>query len=303
MNVIVHGRVRALRAAGRLPALRRVDHARRARATSTRGTSSFAPQLAAAGLFDDDRKRPIPRWPRRIGVVTSPVGAVWRDINNVLRRRYPLVELVLSPSVVQGATAAPAIVRALQRLYAQPGIDVVILARGGGSLEDLWGFNDERVVRAVADARRCRSSSASGTSRTSPSPTSRPTCARRRRVPPPSSPRRTGRSCRRSSARFRDRAAAALIGRAERSTAVPRRGAARARPPGAGHRTARASGPPISSIAAAATLDERLDPPARASLDGRVTPCAPFARRDARARATRGAARRRADRARRGRAC
>jgi exodeoxyribonuclease VII large subunit len=84
--------------------------------------------------------------------VTSPVGAVWRDINNVLHRRYPLVELVLSPSVVQGATAAPAIVRALQRLYAQPAIDTIILARGGGSLEDLWCFNDERVVRAVADA-------------------------------------------------------------------------------------------------------------------------------------------------------
>ena len=77
---------------------------------------------------------------------------MWRDINNVLRRRYPLVELVLSASVVQGTTAAPAIVRALQRLYAQEGIDTIILARGGGSLEDLWSFNDERVVRAVAAA-------------------------------------------------------------------------------------------------------------------------------------------------------
>ena len=109
-------------------------------------------KLAAEGLFEDGRKRPLPRWPRRIGVVTSPVGAVWRDIGNVLRRRYPLAHVVLSPAGVQGATAAGGIMRALQRLYAQPGIDLVILARGGGSLEDMWSFNDERVVRAVAAA-------------------------------------------------------------------------------------------------------------------------------------------------------
>jgi exodeoxyribonuclease VII large subunit len=109
-------------------------------------------RLAAEGLFDDRRKRPLPRWPRRIGVVTSPVGAVWRDIGNVVRRRYPFAELVLSPTIVQGPTASGAIVRALHRVYAQPGIDLVILARGGGSLEDLWSFNEERVVRAVAAA-------------------------------------------------------------------------------------------------------------------------------------------------------
>ncbi|HSM38467.1 MAG TPA: exodeoxyribonuclease VII large subunit [Candidatus Limnocylindrales bacterium] len=107
-------------------------------------------RLAAEGLFDEQRKRPLPRWPRRIGVVTSPVGAVWRDIGNVVRRRFPMVELVLSPTIVQGATAAGAIARALQRAYAHPDLDLVILARGGGSLEDLWSFNDERVVRAVA---------------------------------------------------------------------------------------------------------------------------------------------------------
>ena len=109
-------------------------------------------KLAAEGLFGENRKRPLPRWPRRIGVVTSPVGAVWRDIGNVMRRRYPFAELVLSPTIVQGATAAGAIVRALNRLYAAERIDVVILARGGGSLEDLWSFNDEGVVRAVASA-------------------------------------------------------------------------------------------------------------------------------------------------------
>jgi exodeoxyribonuclease VII large subunit len=109
-------------------------------------------KLASEGLFGDDRKRPLPRWPRRVGVVTSPVGAVWRDIGNVMRRRYPFAELVLSPTIVQGATAAGAIVRALHRVYAAERIDVVILARGGGSLEDLWSFNDEQVVRAVATA-------------------------------------------------------------------------------------------------------------------------------------------------------
>jgi len=107
-------------------------------------------KLAAEGLFDAARKRELPRWPRRIGVVTSPVGAVWRDISNVMRRRYPIGELVLSPTIVQGPTAAGAIVRALARLGAEPGIDLVIIARGGGSLEDLWSFNDELVVRAIA---------------------------------------------------------------------------------------------------------------------------------------------------------
>jgi exodeoxyribonuclease VII large subunit len=151
MNVIVHGRVRAyepqgvyqLYVASITPAGAGDLHAR---------YEALRAKLGAEGLFEDARKRPIPRWPRRIGVVTSPVGAVWRDITNVLRRRYPLVELVLSPSMVQGDTAGPAIVRALQRLYAQDAIDTIILARGGGSLEDLWSFNDERVVRAVASS-------------------------------------------------------------------------------------------------------------------------------------------------------
>jgi exodeoxyribonuclease VII large subunit len=151
MHVIVHGRVRAYEPQGAYqlyvesitPAGAGDLHAR---------YEELRRRLAADGLFDDARKRVLARWPRRIGVVTSPVGAVWRDINNVLARRYPLVELVLSPSVVQGAAAAPTIVRALRRLYAQPAIDTIILARGGGSLEDLWGFNDERVVRTVADA-------------------------------------------------------------------------------------------------------------------------------------------------------
>ena len=151
MNVIVHGRVRAYEPQGvyqlyvesLTPAGAGDLHAR---------YEELRARLAAEGLFEDARKRQVPRWPRRIGVVTSPTGAVWRDINNVLRRRYPLVELVLSPCSVQGAAAAAGIVVALKRIYAQKDIDTVILARGGGSLEDLWSFNDERVVRAVASA-------------------------------------------------------------------------------------------------------------------------------------------------------
>jgi exodeoxyribonuclease VII large subunit len=151
MNVIVHGRVRAYEPQGVYQLY--VESVTPAGAGDLHARyEQLRAELAAAGLFDDERKRPVPRWPRRIGVVTSPVGAVWRDITNVLRRRYPLAELILSPSVVQGVTAAPAVVRALQRLYAQPDLDTIILARGGGSVEDLWCFNDERVVRAVADA-------------------------------------------------------------------------------------------------------------------------------------------------------
>lgn len=151
MNVIIHGRVRGYEPQGVYQLY--VDSITAAGAGDLHARyEALRIELAAAGLFDDRRKRPIPRWPRRIGVVTSPIGAVWRDITNVLRRRYPLAELVLSPSVVQGTTAAPAIVRALQRLYAQPELDTIILARGGGSLEDLWSFNDARVVRAVAES-------------------------------------------------------------------------------------------------------------------------------------------------------
>jgi len=107
-------------------------------------------RLEAEGLFAPERKRPLPRWPHCIGVVTSPTGAALRDIINTLRRRYPLAGIVLAPTPVQGEEAPAGIVAALQGLnqYVQP--DVILLARGGGSIEDLWAFNDERVVRAIA---------------------------------------------------------------------------------------------------------------------------------------------------------
>jgi len=106
-------------------------------------------RLEAEGLFDPERKRPLPAWPRRIAVVTSTAGAALRDILNIIRRRYPLVQVVIAPTPVQGQDAPPQIVAALRAAAAaQP--DVIIVARGGGALEDLWCFNDERVARAIA---------------------------------------------------------------------------------------------------------------------------------------------------------
>ena len=105
--------------------------------------------LEAEGLFDPERKRPIPVFPHKIGIVTSATGAALRDMLNTLRRRLPLVEVILAPSPVQGVEAPPALVKAIQSTILQSS-DVIILARGGGSIEDLWAFNDERVVRAVA---------------------------------------------------------------------------------------------------------------------------------------------------------
>jgi exodeoxyribonuclease VII large subunit len=110
-------------------------------------------QLAAEGLFDEARKRPIPATPRQIGVVTSPDAAAFRDVQNALTRRYPLVQVILSPTQVQGQDAPPQIVRAIERLNEHTQVDVILLCRGGGSLEDLWCFNDERVARAIAASR------------------------------------------------------------------------------------------------------------------------------------------------------
>ena len=106
-------------------------------------------KLAKEGLFRPEDKRPLPFLPRRIGVVTSPTGAVLRDIRNVLFRRFPTATLVLSPAPVQGADAPAQLVRALERVAMAEAVDVVILARGGGSLEDLWPFNDEALARAI----------------------------------------------------------------------------------------------------------------------------------------------------------
>ncbi len=107
-------------------------------------------RLAAEGLFDEERKKPLPPFPKTIGVVTSSAGAVLRDIHRVAKRRFPQVKLVLCPVAVQGDEAAPQITQAIRFFNEKYPVDVLIVGRGGGSAEDLWAFNEEAVVRAVA---------------------------------------------------------------------------------------------------------------------------------------------------------
>ncbi|MDD5952897.1 MAG: exodeoxyribonuclease VII large subunit [Oscillospiraceae bacterium] len=107
-------------------------------------------KLEKEGLFSPERKKPIPKFPERIGVITSPTGAAVRDIQQILARRYPLAKVILAPVLVQGENAAPQIVNAIERFNALDCADVLIVGRGGGSIEDLWAFNEESVARAVA---------------------------------------------------------------------------------------------------------------------------------------------------------
>jgi len=110
-------------------------------------------RLEQEGLFDPARKKPLPKWPKLIGIVSSPTGAALRDMLNTLRRRFPLVEVVLAPTPVQGADAPVGIASALEKLNLEVKPDLILLARGGGSIEDLWAFNDEAVARAIADSK------------------------------------------------------------------------------------------------------------------------------------------------------
>jgi exodeoxyribonuclease VII large subunit len=110
-------------------------------------------QLREEGLFDAERKRSLPTFPRVLGVVTSPQAAAFRDVLHVLRRRYPLVHVLLAPTLVQGDHAPSQIVAALHALDCRDDVDTVLLVRGGGSLEELWAFNDERVARAIVACR------------------------------------------------------------------------------------------------------------------------------------------------------
>lgn len=106
-------------------------------------------RLLTSGLFDAAHKKPLPAYPRTIGVITSPTGAAIRDILSVLRRRYAVAPVILYPTLVQGETAAPHIVKAIQTANQRAECDVIILARGGGSIEDLWPFNEENVAHAI----------------------------------------------------------------------------------------------------------------------------------------------------------
>ncbi len=107
-------------------------------------------KLGAEGLFDEAKKKPLPRFPMRIGVITSPTGAAIRDIINILGRRFPIAEVVLYPSLVQGESAAPQLIEGLRYFNEKKNVNVIIIGRGGGSLEDLWAFNSEALVREVA---------------------------------------------------------------------------------------------------------------------------------------------------------
>ena len=109
-------------------------------------------KLQAQGLFENERKKPIPKYPRKIGIVTSPSGAAIRDMIQIAKRRYPGVQLVLYPALVQGSEAAPTIVAGIQKLDRMPEVDTIIVGRGGGSIEDLWPFNEEIVALAIAQA-------------------------------------------------------------------------------------------------------------------------------------------------------
>lgn len=107
-------------------------------------------KLKNEGLFQASRKKDIPKYPQKIGVITASTGAAVRDIVTTLSRRYPLAEVIIFPALVQGSAAAPSIVKALNQMNSYPNVDVCILGRGGGSIEDLWAFNEEIVARAIA---------------------------------------------------------------------------------------------------------------------------------------------------------
>lgn len=109
-------------------------------------------KLFARGWFDEENKKPIPRFPDKIGVVTSPTGAAVRDIVSVIKRRYPIAQIVLEPVQVQGDSAAPQIIAAIEKLNKAGECDVLIVGRGGGSIEDLWAFNEEAVARAIFES-------------------------------------------------------------------------------------------------------------------------------------------------------
>jgi len=147
-QVLVRGRISVYEARGEYQLI--VEHLEESGVGALqREFERLKAKLAAEGLFALERKRSLPRFPRRIGVITSPSGAALHDILQILARRYPPAAVLVYPTAVQGAAAAPALIAALATAAARAECDVLILARGGGSLEDLWAYNDERVARAI----------------------------------------------------------------------------------------------------------------------------------------------------------
>lgn len=149
LRVLARGRLTLYEARGEYQMV--LDHMEEAgEGALRRAFDELKARLQAEGLFDDARKRPLPAFASRIGVITSPSGAAVRDVLSVLARRFPLVQVEVLPVPVQGATAAAQITRMLQRAATSGRYDVLVLARGGGSMEDLWAFNDEQLARAIA---------------------------------------------------------------------------------------------------------------------------------------------------------
>ncbi|MEG3791941.1 exodeoxyribonuclease VII large subunit [Lysobacter sp. CCNWLW3] len=149
LRVLARGRLTLYEARGDYQLV--LDHMEEAgEGALRRAFEELKARLQAEGLFDAERKRPLPRFPARVGVITSPSGAAVRDVLSVLARRFPLLEAEVLPVPVQGEGAAAQITAMLQRAAASGRYDVLVLARGGGSLEDLWAFNDERLARAIA---------------------------------------------------------------------------------------------------------------------------------------------------------
>jgi exodeoxyribonuclease VII large subunit len=148
MNVVAHGRITLYPPRGQYQL--EVRALRPAGVGELQAAFELLKQkLAEEGLFNAERKRDIPYFPVKIGIVTASDGAAINDMISVARRRYPLVEIILAPARVQGAGAAESVSKCIQELNRRKDIDVIIVARGGGSIEDLWAFNEEKVARAI----------------------------------------------------------------------------------------------------------------------------------------------------------
>ncbi|KTF33344.1 exodeoxyribonuclease, partial [Xanthomonas vesicatoria] len=151
LRVLARGRLTLYEARGDYQLV--LDHMEEAgEGALRRAFDELRSRLAAEGLFDAERKQPLPAHVQRLAVITSPSGAAVRDVLSVLARRFPLLEVDLLPSLVQGDSAAAQVTSLLQRADASGRYDVILITRGGGSLEDLWAFNDERLARAIAAA-------------------------------------------------------------------------------------------------------------------------------------------------------